>query len=360
MATDRQYSEKPDQSWVAAYINTSLATPAGYRLPAVATKPRQIDNSAAPAQDVADGGVSHHVLLGRGELSELRHALVVLNDSTWYRPLDAAVAVARLSCAGATVVTGQLVPSVRELLPVDLVRLCDVLNVATNVAPDQHEDLSISVRRSAHRSFGYNPSGDQHLPSVAVFIDPTSHSAARLETEFARQENVKVSIVRAKDWTEGFGRPSEPADDALYVADTRPDVTYGPHHLEDLIQALRHSGADLAFSPDRFEHQPDQGVLLEDVAGPSETLLPIRAGSPYQGNSLRYRSAGSAEPRLSYAVHGCQSIVLPVGANPIGRRTHGRVRRTRPPQLAWADDVLVDGAEPAPSYISRAAVAARN
>ncbi len=360
MATDRHYSAAPDHSWVASYINTSLATPAGYRLPTVPAKPRLVDNKAAHAQDGEDGGMRPHVLLGRGELTALRHALVVLNAPTWHNPLDAAGAVARLSCVGATVVTGQLAQSVRALLPADLVRLCDVLDIATSVSPDQHEDLSISVRRSAHRSFGHNPSGDHHLPSVAVLIDPSPRSTARLETEFARQENVEVSIVRAKDWTEGSGRPDGTVnDDALYVADTRPDVTYGPHHLEDLIQALRHSGADLAFSPDRFEHQPDQGVLLEDAAGPSETFLPSGA-APGRGTSLRYTSAGSVRPRLSYAVHGCQSIVLPIGANPIGPRTDGRVRRTMPPQLAWATDVLSGGADPAPSYISRAAVAARN
>lgn len=356
MATDWQHPETHGEPWVPAYVNTSLATPVGYRPPVVPAKVRFVDGSAVQTQDGETSGGPDHVLLGRGELSALRHTLVVLNHPTWPSPLEAATAVARLSCVGATVVTGQLPETVRELLPADLMRLCDVLDPETSVASDQHEDLSIGVRRAAHRCFGHQPLRDQHTPSVAVLINPSTDSAARLETEFTRQENVKVRIVRTKDFGEGLGPP---ADDALYVADTRPDVTYGPHHLEDLVHALRHSGADLTFSPDRFEHQPREGVLLEDGAVQTETMLPLRA-APRSGTSLWYRSAGSARPRLSYAVHGCQSVVLPTGPDPRGQRTHGRVRRSVPPQLSWAADVVSARAAPAPSYIARADVAARN
>lgn len=351
---------KRDDAWLLARINTSLATPAGYRAPAVPATVRRINGPAATASDEPAARAPDLVLQGRSELADLRHALVVLDHETWPTPFEAAAAVARLSCVGTIVVTHELPPSVRELLPKALLHLGDIVDPATSVSGAHHEDLSINLRRVAHRHFGHHPFADQSAPTVTVLIDPSSGSAARLEAEFARQQNVTASIVRTLD-PEGFvDRGDETAQEGpTYLADTRPDVTYGPHHLEDLVQAIRHSGAEYAFSPDRFEHQPDQGVFLEDAAVPLETALSL-GDAPGSGTSLWYRSAGAQRPRLGYAVHGCQSVVLGADPHTCGQRRHGRVRRSLPPQISWVADLVAGPASPAPSYIARATVAARH
>ena len=350
---------KGDDAWLLAGINTSLATPMGYRAPAVPAKVRIVSGPAAPASDKPAESPPDHVLLGRSELSELRRALVVLDDHSWPTPLEAAAAVGRLACAGAVVLTHELPPSVRDLLPAALLQLGDTVASTTGVSSEHLEDLSVNVRRVAHRHFGHRPAADQGTPTVAVVIDPASGSADRLESEFARQQNVTVIIARSRDWEEILTQREGAGEEAVgYVADTRSDVTYGPHHLEDLIHAMRHSGADCAFSPSRFEHHSDQGVLLEDAAVPIETMLPLgtTAGS---GTSLWYRSASPAGP-LRYAVHGCQSVVLAADPPPRGTRAQGKVHRRVPPQISWAADLFASGGPPAPTYIARAAGAARN
>lgn len=378
-----------DAGGLIPWINTAVCSPrgfapvarSGYAVGRVRMRPTTQDMAEQVPPD-QNGAWFVPRLLGRDDITALRTApCVLLETGSWPSTLQAAVAVASLSCAGVPVVTTGLPAPVREHVDPDLLRACDMVTSESTRGPGTQEALSIILRRLAHRAYGFSPPGDAQPPRISVVLGTDTSETARLVQELSQQTGVTVHLhlVGAHD---GGSAPSEPPQTvtsttvtpaelgediervgSVYLTHVHPGVSYGPHHLEDLVQALRHSGAALAHSPLRFHYQPTHGIVLEHADEPTETPSPPVGGVRAAATSLWYRSDGPTAPSASgtaYATHGCSAVVLEGGP---GADLHysGVVHRDRPPQLDWFHPAPGAATEttPAPSYFATTRAAAR-
>lgn len=288
-----------------------------------------------PAEDegqVVDGGQIIH----GGQTAE-GHGVVVANGARAAgSALDADDLVLRtllwLALAGVPVTGDGLATSVRERLDPGLLDLLDRVEPATVADPGGRELLSLALRRRARELAGHPPAEEQ--PAVAVLL-ADGELPATLAADLEAQ--TWGAVVRCptprEDAAEVLGGAR--ARGALYCTRMSADLRYGPHHLADLVEALRHSGARVAHSPLRFRPW-HAGTWLEDDAGVEG---PASGGLP--DASLWYAVDGPRVPDAQgdgYAVHGG-------GAVPVSEVTGGpavalRLHRDTPVVLDWLPESL--------------------
>lgn len=337
-------------------------------------------------------------LLGQGELRKLRQfAFVTVDERSRPTPFEAGALVVSLCLSGVPVATTGLSRVVRALVDGALLELTDMISPQEVSDPGRREALSLRIRRRAHEVYGYRVVTDPPHPDVSVVVDheathddhhlrrvlaevaaqawpalhvhlvthPPGHSPELSDTgpEFRTMEDV-VSAAPRGPRSLSVTTPSGLADDvrsvgSIYLARMGAGLRYGPHHLEDLVRALGHSGAAVVHSPSRFEIQGEHGMIMEHCDEVGEAL-----GDPgLKGGSLWYAGDGPETPQTAgYRIHGCNALPL-AGAGPqvTDRRTGGSIlHRTRPTQLDWLPlAAVLDSRVPA-SYFARLTVAARS
>lgn len=211
-----------------------------------------------------------------------------------------------LALAGVPVTGTGLPDTVRDRLDPDLLALLDRVVPDTVTDPGRRELLSLALRRRARELAGHPPADLQ--PGIAVLL-PEGELPATLAADLECQTwtGVVPCPAAAEDEPEALARARE--EGTVYCTRMGPGARYGPHHLADLVEALRHSGARVAHSPLRFRPWRDGGWLEDDrvgVEGPAARGL--------EDGSLWYAADGPAPPvapRDGYAVHGVGAVPAP-------------------------------------------------
>ncbi len=343
-------------------VNSVIASPRGFRrstptrkvvsLSAVADVPGEEDQNGAEA---GVPRVALEALLGSDAVLALRTVPgATIDERSWSTPWQVAAAVTALCCAGVPVLTHRLCEPVRSMLDPELLAAGDLLDVMGVRDPDRREALSIGLRRAAHRAYGFRPPLDPPHPTVSVVVERAALTD-RLRAELAAQSWPRVSlhVVQEVDPAGGASLLHDVrAAGSIYLTRMSPGVSYGPHHLEDLVHALRHSGCAVACSPPRFTDEPEHRAIVERSATPAEVTSPTRA--ELAGTALWYADDGLTSPvGPAYLGHGCNAVQIV--AEPSDRAPTSIVYRRSPPQLAWFEaDPAPPGGSSARSYFARA------
>ncbi|MGI8947176.1 MAG: hypothetical protein ACR2FV_04220 [Ornithinimicrobium sp.] len=322
-------------------VNTAIASPRGFRR----TTPTRTISSVGNAQPSTDGrehqsAPTPHAgmpyigldrLLGADAVQGLRPAPgVTVDERSWTTPWQVATAVAALCCAGVPVLTAVLPATVRSMLDPGLLAAGDLLDDVDVRDPDRREARSIGLRRSAHRAYGYHPAHDPPRPAISVLADQATLTEA-LRHQLAAQSWSQVHLHVLGDDDISLLREVQ-ATGSVYLTRLRAGVSYGPHHLEDLVHALWHSGCGVACSPRRFAHEPEHGAVVERPATPTEVTSPTSEG--LAGTALWYAGHGLTPPDgPAYLGHGCNAVLT--DAQPADWAPTSIVHRRTPPQLAW-------------------------
>ncbi len=330
----------------APCVNTALYSPRGSGLAvtrhgvgraAPAVRPRLTDSAVLEV----DGGPDPRVL-GADAIRSLRaHRCVVVDAHSWGTPYRAATVAIELCCAGVAVLTRCLPGVVRSMVAPELLDVADDVSEQAVLDPARREAMSIAVRQRAHRSYGFQAPGDDAFPTISVVVAAELEDTQPVLDQVAAQSwpAVQVHEVDTDQDPRALGDQVLEAG-AVYVARMAPGIAYGPHHLEDLVQALRHSGAAAAVSPPRFTHEPQAAVLLERPGLVLEgTALPrdqTTADSTAAGLALWYAEDGTDGPPAgpSYQTHGCSAVLLPTPQHLDKASVHA-VHRRLPAQLSW-------------------------
>lgn len=233
-----------------------------------------------------------------------------------------------LALAGVPMTSEGLADRVRRRLDHDLMRVLDQVDAATVSDPGRRELLSMALRRRA-RLLVPHPVAPVE-PAVAVLLPED------LPPNLAHDLDAQTwgAVIRCP------ARPGVAAASALDAARregavycTRMDASlrYSPHHLDDLVDALRHSGTPVAHSPLRFRPW-GPGAWLEDDAAAVEGA----ADSGLPDGSLWYAEDGPeppAAPVRGYAMHGAGAVP----AEPFEADTPAalRLHRDLPAVLGW-------------------------
>lgn len=289
-----------------------------------------------------------------------RYRYAVIDELSWASPSAVATAVVSLSLAGVLVETRSLSRAVRAMLDAVMLGVTDDVGPETTNDDHGREALSLQLRRRAREVYGFAPQQGHRHPIVSVVIEARSTiETSRLLEELARQTwpSIRTHLVPV-----GAKNPrSEIAKvGALYVTRFEPTNTYGPHHLEDLVHALRHSGAAAAHTVSRFTYHRAHRILLE--AYPLIGEVTADEGAP--GGSLWYAPAGGGSPGSGlppgYQVHGCNLVALD-SAPQDEVRSPRKVYRSLPPQVEWLRrmDELLPPSGARESYFSTANRCAR-
>lgn len=248
---------------------------------------------------------------------------------TALRPDDLALrTVLWLALAGVPVTSEGLDTAVRERLDPHLLELMDGVRPASVADAVARELLSLQLRRRARALVGHHPA---EAAAVVAVLLPGGGLPPGLRHDLEAQTwpaVVRCPVQEDESAADTLDRARQ--DGALYCTRMDPGLRYGPHHLADLVDALRHSGARVAHSPLRFRPWRE-GSWLEDelrgVEGPAAEGLP--------GGSLWYAVDGTEAPagRDGYAVHGSNAV--PAAAPAQGRAVALRLHAGRPALLDW-------------------------
>lgn len=349
-------------------VNTAIASPRGFRrsTPTRALACLGADPAVLGEGDRGGAGmlrVALDRLLGSDAMLGLRTVPgATVDERSWATPWQVAAAVAVLCSAGVPVLTSGLSEPVRSMLDSELLAAGDLLDVISVRDPDRREVLSIGLRRAALRAYGYHPPLDPTHPLVSVVVERTARTE-RLRADLAAQSwpQVRLHVVdeasqahEAHEAHDSLLREVQAAG-SVYLTRMRPGVSYGPHHLEDLVQALQHSGCAVACSPPRFSHEPEHGAIVERPSTPAEATSPTRG----ELAALWYSDDGLTPPvGTAYLGHGCNAVQT--DADPSDRAPTGIVHRRTPPQLAWFETDSHRPAHPADSYFARAGSRSRS
>lgn len=344
-------------------VNTAIASPRGF---ARSTPTRTLTclgaGPAAPAQGHHDRAGMPCVALGRLLGSDVVLALrtvagATLDERSWATPWQVAATVGALCCAGVPVLTAGLSEPVRWMLDPELLAAGDLLDATSVRDPDRREARSIALRRCAHSAYGFAPPPDPAHPSTFVVVQREAFTA-RLQAELAAQSwpTVRLQVLDGDSGETSLQHDIQAAG-SVYLTRLCPGVSYGPHHLQDLVHALRHSGCAVAGSSSRFTHEAEHGAVVERPTAPVEASLP--AGQELAGTALWYARDGLSPPKgTTYLNHGCN--VVQMSAEPSERASTGIVHRRRPPQLAWFETDHTSAPQAAGSYFAGAVSRARS
>lgn len=233
-----------------------------------------------------------------------------------------------LTVAGVPVSGSDLAGPVRDRLDSHLLALLDRVSTGTVSDPGHRELLSLALRRRARELTGYPPAGTQ--PVIAVLL-PTGELPPTL-----------LADLDAQTWGTVWRCPASTEEAAEVLADARGQralyctrmgagLRYGPHHLADLVGALRHSGARVAHSPIRFRPWRGSTWLEDSAAGVEGPTI----GGMADG-SLWYAVDGPevpVAPRDGYGVHGANAVPS-LGAG-VDRVAALRLHHDTPVVLDW-------------------------
>lgn len=255
-----------------------------------------------------------------------------------------ALSMAAVPVAGASLRTGA-----RTLLDPELLGLLDQVTAQSAADAQAREGLCLQLRRRAWELAGF-PRGSQAVVAVLLPEDAPAQLAADLEHQslttwlrlplgpLAPEDEARAAVADAR------------SRGATYVTRMDPALRYGPHHLADLVHALRHSGAAVAHSPARFWAWEGQAWLEDD------TCLEREATQGLPGGALWYAADGPHPPELGpgYAVHGGNAV--PGAAQAPAHVTAWRRHADRPDALAWlgSSEHPDDGPSPAGAGLSSA------
>ncbi len=373
-------------------LNASMLSPCGLAVELSAQPARVVHLTAGGVPVAQPHGTGDWVALqgrvvGGDIVRALRgYPLVMVDELSWQTPYQVAVVVVSLALAGVPVATAELSPAVRSMIDAPLLDLSDVVAPETVRDPYRRESVSIAIRRRAHRAYGFHVLSDPAHPPVSVVVQAQEPARTAVVLDaVARQSwpNVHVHVVadpeeavaaraalrswpRATSATSVIDRDSLEGDvgrvSSVYLTRIEPTIAYGPHHLEDLVHALRHSGAPVAHSRSRFSYDAGREVVLEAPGaageGPGDDGL--------AGASLWYADDGldgSARPG-GYLVHGCNVVALERrgGLDAYAEPTTQFARGTLPPQLSWFggwQSEEVARTVGCPSYFARSNMTAR-
>lgn len=292
--------------------------------------------------DVVAGSVR-----GRDDLDRLRHAALVrvvappperatLQDSDRFGVvLDEDSLMVRtvlwLALAGVPVTGHNLSASVRSRLDPDLLTVLDSVDTRAVSDPGERELISLALRRRA-RLLTAHPLASTR-PAIAVLLPPGDLSPL-LAGDLDRQTWESVIRCPAPDGdseTATATVAAARARGAVYTARMDPAVRYGPFHLADLVDALRHSGARVAHTPLRFNLW-HPGAWLEDESAVGEG----RASALLPHASLWYAEDGATPPSGSpdaYVAHGTNAV--PRSHVPTPEVVALRLHPERPRVLGW-------------------------
>lgn len=256
-----------------------------------------------------------------------------------------------LALAGVPVTGEGLPASVRERLDPSLLDLLD--HVHTDAVADQGERelLSLALRRRARAvtAIGARP----ECRPVVVLLPTEDEQPPTLLEDLARQSWPSVVRCAASDVEQAHELVAEARrQGALYCTRLRTDVRYGPHHLADLVDALRHSGAAVAYSPLRFRPWREGHWLESDPLAVECSAL-----GGLDGGSLWYAEEGALGPAdaRGYAVHGANAV--PAGSSAESHPVALRIHRRAPLVLDWLPEGPANpdhgGAPIPPSYFQR-------
>lgn len=249
-----------------------------------------------------------------------------------------AATVVTLLLAGVPVATGELPEPVRELLDTELLDLADTVTAEQVRDAGRREVLSLALRRRAWA-----------VTRPPVMQDPADNPVLAIipeePTEDLRQDLAAQTWPVAQTVTDDQPDLDTRVEQAarhgtVYVTRLDPALRYGPHHLGDLVQAIRHSRARVVHSPARFE-TIGNGRWLERDDGRCEATG--SAGLP--GGSLWYAADGPSLPqpdRGDYLINGANAVpaagtggTAPLVASGALPPAPSRLHRKRPAVLDW-------------------------
>jgi len=292
-------------------INASLAAPRGFVVD-IGPDPRAAHVVAAnvpgaahiPTVASATGAIEHVTvsshLIDAADVARLRHySYVLVDESSCAGPYHLATMVVSLCLAGVPVATTWLPLIVRSMIDRSLLELTDDIDEQAVRCPNQREALSLSIRRCAHRTHrGVIVPAEVH-PAVLVVIDTTDEEAStRLLAEAEQQTwpNIQIRVNTAAIPT-----------DAAFTTELDAGVTYGPHHIEDLVFAHHYSASGRVAGARRFQLASRGRVVLEqpDIVGEGMGQPAMPGTTMWQSNEPR-----DGDRRPPYVVHGCNAVAL--------------------------------------------------
>lgn len=251
-----------------------------------------------------------------------------------------------LALAGVPVSTEGVAPPVRDRIDPELLALLDRVGPAEVADPGERELLSLALRRRARMLLGHHFG---HPSGAVVVLLPEGELPATLAADLSAQSWTEVVRRQASGEDADQTVASACREGALYCTRMDAGLRYGPHHLADLVDALRHSGARVAHSPLRFRPWRG-GAWLEDAA----VAVEGSAGGGIREGSLWYAADGPVVPRSAdgYAVHGTGAVPVADGSGraPAPLRLHPGT----PAVLDWLGSVAGDGEPLPPSYFAAA------
>lgn len=334
-------------------VNTAVYSPRGFAgvrdRAGTGTVSAHSSPSASSSAEPTEGGVGEAVV-GVDVIRALRaHRCLRVDEASFSTPYAVASVVASLCCAGVAVLTRELSPLVRLLVDSELLWLADDVTEPGPTDPRVREATSIAVRRQGHRAYGFPAPAHHEAPGVSVLVPADGPGGDSLIAQARAQSwpTVHVHLVGAAP-DSGLDEQIA-ATGSVYLTRMVLGVTYGPHHVEDLVQSLRHSGAPWAQSPQRFGWDAQTGLVLESpgvviegsaVQGTAVDQTGRGAGAQgLPGTALWYAEDG-ADGRLAgpaYLGHGGNAVAMspgwPSSAGPLVTNVH----RDHPAQLAWFD-----------------------
>src|SRR4051794_11775381 len=288
-------------------LDTAVVNPAGFRPSPPDGAARLTVHHGAPALQWDQGLVrlGADVVLTTSAVRRLRRLPYVdlrtahmTSDAAAIAPRLLARLLAVLAGLGVPVVSGPLPGAVRGLLHPDLVSELEVATTDTLTSPTGRESVSIRQRRAALRTHSSSAAWQQVRAELGLpRLEPTvSVVAASRRPDFLRhllrtvgaQRNVRsetvvvthgydadrhalagllghnVTLVRGPDGAPlgqllALGSSMAAGD---VVAKMDDDDWYGPHHLEDLTQAMAWSGAVLAGAPNDHIYLAEHDVTV--------------------------------------------------------------------------------------------------
>lgn len=319
-------------------INASLAAPRGFVVD-IGPDPRAAHLVAASVPGAshiftagsATGAIEHVTvsshLIDAADVARLRHySYVLVDESSCAGPYHLATMVVALCLAGVPVATTWLPLIVRSMIDRSLLELTDDIDEQAMRCPNQREALSLAIRRCAHRTHrGVVGPGETH-PDVLVVIDTADEEAsARLLAEVEQQTwpNIQVRVNATAIPT-----------DAAFTTELDAEVSYGPHHIEDLVFAHHYSASGTVAGAQRFQLASRRRVVLERPGVVGEAM-----GQPAMPGTTMWQSdePRDADHRPPYIVHGCNAVALGTETDPGTRERPDLLvaHHDDLPQLSW-------------------------
>ena len=382
-------------------LDTAVVNPAGFRsdpLDGVATL-ASIDGGLALASRRGPIRLDRDLLLSAATIRRLRRLDHVdlrngLAPDEGTPPARVARLLAVLAGLGVPIVTGRLPLDIRDLLHPDLSTELEAASPETLSAAVGREAVAIRQRRAALRTHSVSASWQQVRADLGLPVqEPTvSIVAATRRPDFvphllrtvAAQRGVEKEVIVVTHGFDASDRHAPAIDDALVtlirgaddaalgdllalgssiaagdvIAKMDDDDWYGPHHLEDLLQAMSWSGAALAGAPNDHVYLAGLDVTVTRPRPSSpETDARFLAGPTLMVRRADLRAVGgwrhqpaSVDLALVRAVQESGGMVVRIHGLGFVLCRHGRAHtwQARPDDFLAEAAFVADGFAPPP------------